>query len=251
MLVVVSAVSSFIRARQRSEQLLYAEYDSGTIYDETVEEEEGEEGYEDIPEYYEEGAAEEDAFKTSEEAQAAVTGDDIIHGLVDQGATPGAIISPQDEAQDNDENQRFAYPDEEEEQELLEAQAEVEEEEPEAGQEIHPPSDEYYEDPEFSQQVADAEEGDEVQYDDEGTEQHQEQEGGDDSETVQDYTEYELEDGKREAGDYAREEVVETELTIDPDAPLGEVAQQVEEYEEGNLDHEEDVEAEAEAAACK
>lgn len=226
-----------------------AEYDSGTVYDETVEEEEVPE---DIPEYYDEGAAEEDAFQTAEEAQAVVTGDDLVHGdQVNETVGTGDLIQPTV----NTTEEPIAYPEDKEEageqgeeptqEELYEtdradadAGEEEEHENPGANSELHPPSDEYYEDPEFSQHPVEAEGAYEEQYDDE--EDGEAAEG--DSETVRDYTEHEPENGLPD------EEEVQEVLTLDPDAPLDEVAEQIEHFEESTLEREEDAAAEAQAA---
>jgi len=95
--------------------------------------------------------------------------------------------------------------------------------------EIHPPTDEHYEDPEFSQAPLKQEEdeGDEV-------EEGEQYEGDAEAEDVTDGL-----TGKPD-------EVVET---IDPDAPLLDAAEQAEEYEETALDNEDAAAAEADAEA--
>lgn len=226
-----------------------AEYDSGTVYDETVEEEEVPE---DIPEYYDEGAAEEEAYASAEQANAVVTGDDLVHGAAhDDGVDKEDAAAPGTQ-EGGEEQQPLEYPEDDDEAEVS-PKAESKKAEnvmqeaadPSAlNQELHPPSDEYYEDPEFSQQVADEEEVEpyEEQYDDQ-----EEEAGADDSESVQDYTEGEAElDLSQAQGNEAEES--EAGLTIDPDAPLDEVADQIEDFEEGTLEREDDVAAEARAA---
>lgn len=224
-----------------------AEYDSGTVYDETVEEEEGLE--EEIPEYYDEGAAEEDAYRTAEEAHTVITGDDVVHGTAEVVADGTGALS---DVEGPPEETIIDYPEEEEEQnepdaglEVQEAVADGNEETDTTGvlQDVHPPSDEYYEDPEFSQHhVEQEEEPYEEQYDYDP----EETEAEGDPETVQDYTELDRENGKAQ-----EPEETETGLTIDPDASLDEVAEQIEEFEEAAFEREDDVAAEAQAARRK
>jgi len=223
-----------------------AEYDSGTINDETFEEEEGLE--EEIPEYYDEGAAEEDAYRTAEETHTVVTGDDLVHGTADVVEDGTENVPAVEEAL---EETIIDYPENDEEEDRARAKEDLPEavvdstEEVDTAdvvQDVHPPSDEYYEDPEFSQHPAEQEEDPyEEQYDDQ-----EEAEGEGVSETVQDYTELELENGAAQ-----EPEEIEAALIIDPDAPLDEVAEQIEEFEEGALKREDDVAAEAEAARRK
>lgn len=124
------------------------------------------------------------------------------------------------------------------------------------GTELHPPSDEHYEDPEFSQQVAGGEEAEE-----DGNE-HELYNEGDEAEEPLDYEDDDSTDqpGALEAfkeelratkhdfnGQTLEKEVeeAEAEFRIDPDAPLDEVADQLEDFEEGTLEREEDVAADA------
>lgn len=219
-----------------------SEYDSGTVYDETVEEDGG---TDEIPEYYDEGAAEEDAYGTAEEAHAIVTGDDLVHGVEAENDVDEVNTAPTD-ALGGPEEEPIEYPEDEAEgggrAELppsLQTAAQEDADPSGLGQELHPPSDEYYEDPEFSQHPADQEE--EEAYEEQYNDQEEEEAEGD-SETVQDYTE---EDAETDLGPAAE---AEAELTIDPDAPLDEVTEQIEGFEEGTLQGEEDVAAESRAA---
>lgn len=96
-------------------------------------------------------------------------------------------------------------------------------------EEIHPPTDEHYEDPEFSQAPLKQEEEEEAE---EGEQNDFEAEAGG------------VTDGLTEKPD----ELVET---IDPDAPLLDAAEQAEEYEETALDYEDGAAAEADAEASE
>lgn len=216
------------------------------MYDETVEEEEGVE--EEIPEYYDEGAAQEEAYAQEEETHAVVTGDDLVHGTAAEQATGAEEIAiPTGEVTEEADEEPIEYPEDEEEAESgpqapeIDAGATEEQDPTGALQEVHPPSDEYYEDPEFSQHPAEAEEEPyEEQYDD------QEEGVEDDSDTVQDYTELEFANGAEQETEQS-----EAELTIDPNAPLDEVVELIEDFEEGTLEGEDDLAAESKAARRK
>lgn len=107
--------------------------------------------------------------------------------------------------------------------------------------EIHPPTDEHYEDPEFSQApLKDEEEEGRESEEGEQDEGEAETEAGQEAEAPRKVEAQDVNDGLTGTPD----EMVET---IDPDAPLLDAAEQAEEYEETALDYEDGAAAEADA----